>query len=79
MDDERADVVDGEAFAHLAGVFGLYWARFPGSGAGREDLEGVGAGVDGALDRGVAAARGAEVDADAFTGHLFRLSQREWL
>ena len=75
MDDEGVDVVGGEAFAHLAGVFGFDGAGFPGAGAGGKDLEGVGAGLYCALDSGVATAGGAKVDAYAFAGHLFRVAR----
>ncbi len=76
VDGDGADVVQGAELAHPGGVFGFDRGGAPHAGAGGEDLEGVGAGFDGAVDGGPAASGGAEMDADSLLlrGHCSRLT-----
>ncbi len=65
VDGDGGDVELGAEVAHLGGVGGGDGGGTPLAGAGGEDLEGVGASLDGAVDGGPDASGGADVDADA--------------
>ena len=65
VDGDGADVVLGAQGEHFGGVLGLDGRGLPGAWAGGKYLEGVGAGLDRAIDGGPDAAGGADVDAYA--------------
>jgi hypothetical protein len=64
VDGNGADVELGAQVAHLLRVSGLDRRCAPHARAGGEYLEGIGADLDGAVDRRPASAGGAEVHAD---------------
>jgi len=65
VDGHGADVELGAQLAHLFCVGGFDRRGAPHARAGGEDLEGVGANLDGAFDRRPASACGAEMHPDA--------------